>query len=109
MHQPSPGTAWIAANVELGRPGIVGRRATERAGRARAPVVKIPVTCEPAEPAALIPVSGGGRLTGLQAAARAARPDAPTGLEGARQDEWIGGCAGAEAIAAGFSLPGRAR
>jgi hypothetical protein len=109
MYQPSPGTAWMPADVELGWSGVVGRRAGERASRARAPVVKIPVTCEPGEPAALMPVSVGGWLTGLQAAASAARPDAPTVLEGVHHDEWIAGCAGARANAAGFSPPGRAR
>jgi hypothetical protein len=109
MYQPSPGTAWMPANGELGWLGVVRQRAGERADRARAPVVKIPVTYQPGEPAALMPVSADGSLTGLQAAARAARPDPPTVLEGVHRDEWIGGCAGARAIAAGFSLPGRAR
>jgi hypothetical protein len=109
MYQPYPGTVRLPASAELGWPGVVRRRAGERAGRARAPVVKIPVTCEPGEPAALMPVSLGGSLTGLQAAASAARPDAPTVLEGVHQDEWIGGCAAAETVVVGFSLPGRAR
>ena len=73
MCQPSPGTAWMPADVELGWPGVVGR------------------------------------LTGLQAAPSAAPPDALTVLEWVHQDEWIGGCASPGAIAAGFSLPGRAR
>ena len=71
--------------------------------------MKIPMTCESGEPAVLVPVSAGGSLTGLQAAASAARPDAPTVMEGVHQDEWIAGCAGARAVAAGFSLPRRAR
>ncbi len=109
MYQPSPSTAWMPANVELGWPGAVRRRAGERAGRAPAPVVKIPVARERGEPAVLVPVSAGGSLTRLQAAASAARPDAPTVMEGIHRDEWIAGCSGARAVAAGFSLPRRAR
>jgi len=105
MYQPHSGTAPMPANAELGWPGAAG----ERAGRSRAPVVKIPVTCQPGQPAALMPVSAGGSLTGLQAAASAARPDAPTVPEGVHHDGQIGGCAGAEAVAAGLSLPGRAQ
>ena len=110
MYRPYPGTSRTPPNSAPGRPGAGGRRAGERAGRGRPPVLMIPVTCERAELAVPVPARAGGWLADLHlAAASAARPAAPIVPERAQPGERIAGCAGTEAVAAGYPLPGQAR